>query len=50
MRLDLDDYERDILIDTLQYQLENDTHLLLNASLKSDLKDLLEKLEDDEYV
>ena len=43
MRLELDEYEKDTLIETIQYRMEEDEHLLVNASLKSDLKDLLDK-------
>ena len=47
MRLELDEYEKDTLMETIQYRIEEDTHLLVNGSLKSDLKDLLDKLEED---
>ena len=47
MRLELDEYEKDHLIETLQYRIENDEHLLTNSTLKSDLKDLIEKLEEE---
>ncbi len=50
MQIELDDYEKDTLMETIQFRIEEDEHLLTNASLKSDLKDLLDKLEDDEYV
>ena len=47
MELLLDEYEIDTLMETLQYRIENDEHLLTNASLKSDLKDLIDRLEED---
>ena len=50
MRLELDDYEKDALIETIQYRIENDEHLLTNASIKDDLEDLMNKVLEDEYV
>ena len=50
MRLELDEYERDSLMETIQYRIENDEHLLVNASVKDDLQDLLDKFLEDEYV
>ncbi len=50
MRLELDEYERDSLIETIQYRIENDEHLLTNASIKDDLEDLIDKFLEDEYV
>tara|TARA_B100000131_G_C18057471_1_gene589069 strand:- start:1219 stop:1371 length:153 start_codon:yes stop_codon:yes gene_type:complete len=50
MRLELDEYEKDTLLETINFRIEEDEHLLVNASLKSDLKDLLEKIQEDEYV
>ena len=50
MRLELDDYEKDALVETIQYRIENDEHLLINASVKDDLEDLINKFLEDEYV
>ena len=51
MDLKFDQFEKDTLMDTLQYRLENDEHLLVNSSLEADIKDLLEKVEySNEYV
>ena len=50
MRLELDEYERDALKETIQYRIEHDEHLLINASVKDDLQDLLDKFLEDEYV
>ena len=50
MRLDFDDYERDLLIDTIQYRLDTDKILVINNSLREELEDLLRKVEEDEYV
>ena len=50
MELLLDDYEIDTLMETLQYRIENDEHLLTNASIKDDLEDLMNKFLEDEYL
>ena len=51
MDLKFDQYEKETIMDTLQYRLEHDEHLLVNSSLESDIKDLLEKVEySNEYV
>jgi len=47
--VELDEYEKDTLMETIQYRIEEDTHLLVNGSLKSDLKDLLDKLEEEDF-
>ena len=49
MRLELDDFEKDALIETIQYRIENDEHLLTNASIKDDLEDLINKFLEDDY-
>jgi len=51
MRLELDDYERDLLIDTIQHRLATDKILVINDSLREEIEDLLRKVEEeDEYV
>jgi hypothetical protein len=50
MRLELDEYEKDLLIDTLQHRLDTDKILVINDSLRRDIDDLLRKLEEDEYL
>jgi hypothetical protein len=40
--------ERELLIETLQYRLENDKIVKLNELLREDLEDLLFKVEDTE--
>jgi hypothetical protein len=50
MRLDFDDYEKDLLIETIQHRLDTDKILVINNSLREELEDLLRKVEDDEYV
>ena len=49
MKISVDHYERDIIMETLQYRLENDRILLIDGTLKDDLEDLLCRLEE-EYV
>ena len=49
MRLELDEYEKDTLVETIQYRIENDERLLTNASIKDDLEDLIDKFIEDEY-
>ena len=46
MKISVDHYEKDIIIETLQYRLENDNILLIDGSLKDDLEDLLSRLEE----
>jgi len=50
MRLDFDDYERDLIIDTIQHRLDTDKILVINDSLREEIEDLLRKVEEDEYV
>ena len=50
MRLDFDDYERDLLIDTVQHRLDTDKILIINNNLREELEDLLLKIEEDEYL
>lgn len=50
VKIEIDEYEKDLLIDTIQHRLETDKLLVINDSLRDDLKDLLMKIEDDEYL
>lgn len=50
MRINLDEYERDLLIETIQHRLDTDKILIINNSLKEEIEDLLMKIEDDEYL
>lgn len=49
MKLDLDSFEKDLLIETIEYRLENDEDFVISEFLKEDLQELLRKVED-EYV
>ena len=40
-------YEKELLIETLEYRLENDENLLYQHTLKEELEDLLRHLEDE---
>ena len=46
MKISVDHYEKDIIMETLQYRLETDNILLIDGSLKDDLEDLLSRLEE----
>ena len=46
MKISVDHYEKDIIMETLQYRLENDNILLIDGSLKDDLEALLSRLEE----
>jgi len=50
MRLEIDDYEKDLLLETIQHRLDTDKVLIINNSLKEELEDFLRKIEEDEYV
>ena len=46
MKISVDHYEKDIIMETLPYRLENAKILLIDGSLKDDLEDLLSRLEE----
>lgn len=46
MNYEFDDYEKDVLIDTIQHRLDTDKILIINDSLREDVEDLLRKIED----
>lgn len=41
-------YEKELLIETINYRLDNDEDLFHSMSLKEDLEDLLMTLEEDD--
>lgn len=49
MNLLIDDYEKDLLIETLEYRVENDDDLVLFDSKKEELQELMRKIEENEY-
>jgi hypothetical protein len=50
MKLEIDEFEKDLLIETIQHRLDTDKILIINNSIKQDLEDLLQKIEDNEYL
>jgi hypothetical protein len=50
MRLEIDNYEKDLIIDTIQYRLDTDKILVINDRLREELEDLLRKIEENEYL
>ena len=48
MKISVDHYERDIIMETLQYRLEHDDHLIQEMTLKDNLEELLSKLEEED--
>ena len=46
MKVSLDNYEKEILIETIEFRLENDDKLILDDRMRDDIKDILEKVED----
>ena len=47
MRLNLDEYEKDLLIETINYRIEYDESTILSEGIKEDLHELLRKVEDE---
>ncbi len=47
MKVVLDNYEKEILIETIEFRLENDDRLVLDDRMRDDIKDILEKVEDE---
>jgi hypothetical protein len=50
MKLEFDNYEKDLLIDTIQHRLYTDKILVINNTLREEVEDLLRKVEEDEYL
>ncbi len=50
MKLEFDEFEKDLLIETVQYRLYTDNILVTNTSMREDLRELLRKIEEDEYL
>jgi hypothetical protein len=50
MKLNLDNLEKDLLIETLEFRLDLDEDLIIKETLKEELQELLRKVEEgDEY-
>jgi hypothetical protein len=50
MKLEFDEFEKDLLIDTIQHRLDTDKIIVINNSIKEELLELLRKIEEDEYL
>jgi hypothetical protein len=50
MKLEFDEFEKDLLIETVQHRLDTDKILVINDRMREDLTELLRKIEEDEYV
>jgi len=48
--MNLDSYEKDLLIEAIDYRLENDETLIYSISLKENLEDLKCKFEDENDI
>lgn len=49
MKINLENYEKDLLIETIEYRLDNDEELIMSETLKEEIEELLRKIEEDEY-
>jgi len=47
MELTLDYYDKDLLVDCIEYRLQNDKELVINDSLREEIEDLLTIIEDE---
>lgn len=45
--MNIKEYEKDLIIEALEYRLENDDELIHQVTLKEEIEDLLFKLEDE---
>ena len=50
MKFEFDEFEKDLIIDTIQHRLYTDKLLVLNETIKEDLVELLRKIEENEYL
>lgn len=50
MKLEFDNYEKDLLVETIQHRLYTDKVLVINNTLREEIEDLLQKVEEDEYL
>jgi len=50
MKFEFDNYEKDVLLETIQHRLDTDKMLIINDSLRKDVEDLFQKIEEDEYL
>lgn len=50
MKLEFDEFEKDLLIETIHHRLDTDKVLIINNSTREELRELLRKIEEDEYL
>jgi len=50
MKLEFDNYEKDLLLETIQHRLYTDKILVINNTLREEIEDLLSTVEEDEYL
>lgn len=43
----MDEYEKDLLIEIINYRLDTDEFLISNYTLKEEIEDLLRKIEEE---
>ena len=49
MNFSIDPYEKELIVETIEYRIENDESFIRDNRIKEDLEYLLERIED-EYV
>jgi hypothetical protein len=47
MELNIDHYEKDLLMDCIQHRLHTDKMLVINNTLRAEIEDLLAKVEEE---
>lgn len=50
MQINFDEFEKDLLIETINHRLDSDENLIFSEGVKEDLLELLRKVEEDDYV
>ena len=49
MKIDVEEFERELIIEALEYRIENDEGLIRDYSTKEELTYLLERLSEETY-
>lgn len=50
MKIEFENHELEILLETIQHRLYTDKLLSINVELREELEDLLRKIEEHEYI
>lgn len=50
MKISIDNYEKDLLVETIEFRIDNDEDLIIAESLKEELQELMRKIEEDDYI